>query len=196
MLKKPDGFQMRMGADCGGSGRKRRASSSRNQDQNRSPQIEEQVVVRRKTRYSTLLGLQCGHGTVGGTADEALTVRDFNIDAKNLLEEPVDKYAELRCESCGRDDNDAEMILCDRCDAGFHIYCLRPIVASVPAEDWFCSSCTAPPKIRGKSSSHFSLNFDMFETHYWIRDPFCVANQLVCVQSFQKCKRRLSIFSG
>ncbi|BBN10463.1 [histone H3]-lysine27 N-methyltransferase [Marchantia polymorpha subsp. ruderalis] len=139
---------MRMGADCGGSGRKRRASSSRNQDQNRSPQIEEQVVVRRKTRYSTLLGLQCGHGTVGGTADEALTVRDFNIDAKNLLEEPVDKYAELRCESCGRDDNDAEMILCDRCDAGFHIYCLRPIVASVPAEDWFCSSCTAPPKIR------------------------------------------------
>ncbi|KAL2652870.1 hypothetical protein R1flu_020998 [Riccia fluitans] len=80
--------------------------------------------------------------------DDTLTVRDYNAGACENSEDVVDKYAEQRCESCGSGDDDAEMVLCDRCDAGFHIYCLRPILVSVPAEEWFCPSCTKPPAIQ------------------------------------------------
>lgn len=33
------------------------------------------------------------------------------------------------------------MILCDRCNCGFHIYCLTPPLSAVPAGDWLCDTC-------------------------------------------------------
>ena len=36
------------------------------------------------------------------------------------------------------------MLLCDRCDAGCHIDCLRPALATVPAGAWFCPCCSPP----------------------------------------------------
>lgn len=33
------------------------------------------------------------------------------------------------------------MLLCDRCDQGYHMYCLEPPLDEVPIEDWFCSAC-------------------------------------------------------
>ena len=37
---------------------------------------------------------------------------------------------------------DAErMLLCDGCDRGFHMYCLKPPLKTVPSGDWFCTNC-------------------------------------------------------
>lgn len=33
------------------------------------------------------------------------------------------------------------MLLCDRCDQGYHMDCLEPPLEEVPIEDWFCSQC-------------------------------------------------------
>ena len=33
------------------------------------------------------------------------------------------------------------LLLCDNCGLGFHIDCLRPPLAAVPPEDWFCPLC-------------------------------------------------------
>lgn len=33
------------------------------------------------------------------------------------------------------------MILCDRCNCGFHTYCLTPKLSAVPAGDWLCVDC-------------------------------------------------------
>ena len=30
----------------------------------------------------------------------------------------------------------------DRCDRGFHQYCLSPALSSLPAGSWFCAKCT------------------------------------------------------
>ncbi|WOL15544.1 putative Histone-lysine N-methyltransferase ATXR5 isoform X2 [Canna indica] len=51
-------------------------------------------------------------------------------------------YSDLRCEECRSGDRDEEIILCDRCDCGYHLFCLRPIVVRVPSGPWFCPSCT------------------------------------------------------
>ena len=45
------------------------------------------------------------------------------------------------CEVCGKGDDDENIILCDKCSCGFHLYCLDPPLHSVPAGEWFCSMC-------------------------------------------------------
>lgn len=45
------------------------------------------------------------------------------------------------CEVCKSGEDDPHMILCDRCNCGFHIYCLTPPLSAVPAGDWFCVDC-------------------------------------------------------
>jgi len=51
------------------------------------------------------------------------------------------KNAEDKCQVCKLVDGEAEMILCDDCNQGFHIYCLNPKLPKVPEGDWYCQSC-------------------------------------------------------
>ncbi|XP_073114712.1 probable Histone-lysine N-methyltransferase ATXR5 isoform X2 [Elaeis guineensis] len=50
-------------------------------------------------------------------------------------------YSDVRCEQCRSGECDEEMLLCDRCDRGYHLFCLRPIVVRVPTGPWLCPSC-------------------------------------------------------
>ncbi|ORY74825.1 PLU-1-like protein-domain-containing protein [Protomyces lactucae-debilis] len=45
------------------------------------------------------------------------------------------------CETCGKGDDGVHMLLCDGCEAGYHIYCLDPPLLAVPKIDWYCSRC-------------------------------------------------------
>nr|DAD39987.1 TPA_asm: hypothetical protein HUJ06_014310 [Nelumbo nucifera] len=57
-------------------------------------------------------------------------------------------YDDVRCEECGSGDRPDEMLLCDKCDKGFHMCCLRPIVVRVPIGSWFCPSCSGERSVR------------------------------------------------
>ncbi|EJD01561.1 uncharacterized protein FOMMEDRAFT_111482 [Fomitiporia mediterranea MF3/22] len=45
------------------------------------------------------------------------------------------------CEVCHRRNKGTEMLLCDGCDCGFHMFCLVPPLTSVPKGQWFCHTC-------------------------------------------------------
>ncbi|OCB85389.1 hypothetical protein A7U60_g7699 [Sanghuangporus baumii] len=45
------------------------------------------------------------------------------------------------CEICHRRNRGTEMLLCDGCDCGFHMFCLVPPLTSVPKGQWFCHTC-------------------------------------------------------
>ncbi|XP_024988159.1 methyl-CpG-binding domain-containing protein 9-like isoform X2 [Cynara cardunculus var. scolymus] len=45
------------------------------------------------------------------------------------------------CKVCGKDENDHILLLCDRCDAEYHTYCLDPPLQRVPKASWYCPSC-------------------------------------------------------
>ncbi|KAM7467658.1 hypothetical protein LguiB_015220 [Lonicera macranthoides] len=51
-------------------------------------------------------------------------------------------YSDTCCEECGSGQFGSELLLCDQCDRGFHLFCLRPIISSVPIGSWFCPSCS------------------------------------------------------
>ncbi|CAI9774198.1 unnamed protein product [Fraxinus pennsylvanica] len=58
-------------------------------------------------------------------------------------------YGDVCCENCGSGDRASELLLCDKCDRGFHLYCLRPILVAVPKGSWFCPSCSKDHKPTG-----------------------------------------------
>ncbi|KAH3703124.1 hypothetical protein DPMN_078153 [Dreissena polymorpha] len=47
------------------------------------------------------------------------------------------------CQICRKDDNEAELLLCDGCDRGYHTYCFKPKLESIPDGDWYCYECVA-----------------------------------------------------
>jgi hypothetical protein len=53
------------------------------------------------------------------------------------------------CQVCRKTSVHAEglgMLLCDRCNEGWHMNCLDPVVKKVPKGDWFCPRCASRPE--------------------------------------------------
>jgi len=53
----------------------------------------------------------------------------------------ISAYDSLICEVCGRGEPEESILLCDRCDLGYHMGCLRPALTQVPTGAWFCDCC-------------------------------------------------------
>ncbi|VDN24268.1 unnamed protein product, partial [Gongylonema pulchrum] len=45
------------------------------------------------------------------------------------------------CAICGFSDNDDQLLFCDDCDRGFHLYCLQPRLSRAPEGEWSCCLC-------------------------------------------------------
>ncbi|XP_028263835.1 PHD and RING finger domain-containing protein 1 isoform X2 [Parambassis ranga] len=75
----------------------------------------------------------------GGKVKKIITVQK---PVKEGQEETVDLDLEqTNCEVCGGSDREDRLLLCDGCDAGYHMECLTPPLHSVPVEEWFCPEC-------------------------------------------------------
>ncbi|XP_066138505.1 zinc finger protein ubi-d4 isoform X3 [Euwallacea fornicatus] len=45
------------------------------------------------------------------------------------------------CSVCGTSDNDDQLLFCDDCDRGYHMYCLTPPLENPPEGSWSCKLC-------------------------------------------------------
>lgn len=45
------------------------------------------------------------------------------------------------CEQCKSGLHGEVMLLCDRCNKGWHIYCLSPPLEAIPPGNWYCLEC-------------------------------------------------------
>ena len=45
------------------------------------------------------------------------------------------------CDSAEDEPGCNDILLCDACDAGYHMRCLQPPLEAVPSGDWFCARC-------------------------------------------------------
>ncbi|XP_034311010.1 zinc finger protein ubi-d4 isoform X2 [Magallana gigas] len=45
------------------------------------------------------------------------------------------------CGLCGTSDNDDQLLFCDDCDRGYHMYCLNPPLSEPPEGNWSCHLC-------------------------------------------------------
>eukprot|EP00049_Salpingoeca_infusionum_P015583 m.305219 g.305219 ORF g.305219 m.305219 type:complete len:1320 (+) comp15906_c0_seq6:103-4062(+) len=56
-----------------------------------------------------------------------------------------------RCRVCRKGTNSDQLLLCDTCDDGYHMYCLRPKLTSIPEGDWHCPRCQPRTPKRAKA---------------------------------------------
>jgi hypothetical protein len=81
---------------------------------------------------------------------------DIQIDAQNgkdkVKKTPTKKkeasdddedVSAMVCEACRGGHYDEKIILCDRCDRGWHMFCVKPKMKKVPKGDWVCPACEA-----------------------------------------------------
>ena len=57
--------------------------------------------------------------------------------------EVLDLTEDTACEVCRSAEDDDHMLLCDKCNRGYHLTCLVPPMASIPKGEWFCQACEA-----------------------------------------------------
>lgn len=106
-------------------------------------------------------------------------------------------YTDIGCEQCGSGDRADELLLCDKCDRGFHMSCVRPIVVRVPIGSWFCPSCSGQSQrcVRSRGLFFFlCFWFDLFRIvlFFWsiLFCIFCIGfSQTKIIDFFrlQKC---------
>ncbi|KAJ1376717.1 Zinc finger, PHD-type [Sesbania bispinosa] len=65
------------------------------------------------------------------------SMKDIMERARYVVVECED-YNDLTCDQCRSDERAEELLLCDKCDKGFHMKCVRPIVVRVPNGSWLC----------------------------------------------------------
>jgi hypothetical protein len=49
--------------------------------------------------------------------------------------------SQTNCQVCGSSSDEDAMLLCDRCNKGYHTYCLPEPLAGIPDGDWYCTGC-------------------------------------------------------
>ncbi|XP_045816173.1 uncharacterized protein LOC123909384 [Trifolium pratense] len=62
------------------------------------------------------------------------------------------------CQSCLTNQDDDRIVLCDGCDHGHHIYCMKPPLVSIPQGKWFCRKCDAGIKAISQAKKAYESN--------------------------------------
>ncbi|KAI0287615.1 PLU-1-like protein-domain-containing protein [Russula brevipes] len=91
---------------------------------------DEAAPRRRRGRVSTSTEQKTRSKKAANRTTAAESTKDDDVDS-----------SELPCEVCHKNDRGEEMLLCDNCDCGFHMFCLEPPLATVPRGQWFCPTC-------------------------------------------------------
>lgn len=62
-------------------------------------------------------------------------------EERDTVDDAVDDaFTDVKCTVCESGENEDELLLCDRCDKGFHTGCLN--IPAIPPGDWYCPKCT------------------------------------------------------
>ncbi|KAL0021618.1 hypothetical protein WJX79_009112 [Trebouxia sp. C0005] len=91
-----------------------------------------------------------------GTSSEPGSSNETNV---NIVEDLARPFAPWEgCCVCWEDEDRKHILLCDKCDAEYHTYCLDPPLEDVPEGEWFCPRCKSELELGSSNGAmHSSL---------------------------------------
>lgn len=94
--------------------------------------------------------------------DEEDTEVDSTTNNSNKDDNDEDD-TEYWCHICGVDSDDANTLLCDGCNKGYHTYCLTPKMKKVPSGSWYCDECLVGTGEYGFVTSNTAYSLQDFQ---------------------------------
>ena len=82
----------------------------------------------------------------GWSAEDALRRQQARPTPSRCSDDEAEAVEATACATCGSTEDEPgsnDILLCDACDAGYHMRCLQPPLEAVPEGDWFCAQCAA-----------------------------------------------------
>eukprot|EP00854_Cymbomonas_tetramitiformis_P034276 gene34276-biopygen23631 len=79
----------------------------------------------------------------------------------------------LAREVCRKADGEAEMLLCDTCNKGYHLWCLTPALSEVPEGEWLCPRCSGT----GMQAAHAEVATQESKASRVLEDRLGMKNQ-------------------
>ncbi|XP_022707998.1 lysine-specific demethylase 5B-like isoform X1 [Varroa jacobsoni] len=81
----------------------------------------------------------------------------YSPPKKKTKDEPIgdEAVAHIMCKACEKGDDEDRLLLCDKCDAPFHTFCLRPPLNDIPKGEWRCPGCVASEVLKPKEAFGF-----------------------------------------
>ncbi|GIM01409.1 hypothetical protein Vretimale_6229 [Volvox reticuliferus] len=116
-------------------------------------QAEEDDCPRKDSRKSS----KAKQANKGEPAEETEEEEDTEASDEEEGEDDDESegYDDTMCAKCGGGDLPDTILLCDVCDEGYHMACLKPPLKVVPEGDWHCPKCTTAKaaKIHGNGAA-------------------------------------------
>ncbi|KAH8507556.1 hypothetical protein Peur_012656 [Populus x canadensis] len=100
-------------------------------------------------------------------------------------------YGDVSCEQCRSGERSEELLLCDKCDKGYHMKCLRPIVVRVPIGSWICNKCSGDGQRRVRRLSQRKI-IDFFRIQKCKKDD--IKMKCRSLQDSRKRRRRSLVY--
>ncbi|KAL9340252.1 hypothetical protein Peur_066471 [Populus x canadensis] len=100
-------------------------------------------------------------------------------------------YDDISCEQCRSGERAEELLLCDKCDKGYHMKCLRPIVVRVPIGSWICNKCSGDGQGRVRRLSQKKI-IDFFRIQRCEKDD--IKEKCRSLQDSRKRRRRSLVY--
>ncbi|XP_078111900.1 PHD and RING finger domain-containing protein 1-like [Sander vitreus] len=94
----------------------------------------------------------------GGDIQKKIKVRTKKKEEDDDDDDEEEGSNAVICEECGRSDRRHRLLVCIRCDSGYHMECLTPSLNTGPDGDWMCPECavsaqhTDPSVVEGEIS--------------------------------------------
>ncbi len=93
-------------------------------------------------RPSCVLELQGANGrTIQDHSENCAPCHMSNLDATIITLTWIPPL-DYPCQVCQRIDDVDQMLLCDNCNSGYHLFYFKPELTQVPTSNWYCSSCS------------------------------------------------------
>ena len=73
---------------------------------------------------------------------------DVDSDEDGAMSVSEDEAVASKCVGCSKDKARQVLLLCDGCDAPYHMSCVKPPLLEVPDGDWFCAVCEHDQLVR------------------------------------------------